>query len=111
MRLWVLATLLCGLNLGFAARSADRRCAVSIDRVQPSSGVISDERTATAVGLAYLMPIYGSDLIDRQLPLRATLRDGIWTVVGVPPGSWIGGSAEIALCQRNGTVLRIFHSK
>ncbi len=111
MRICRLAALLCGLNLGFAAHSADRRCDASIDRVQPTRGVISDERTASAVALAYLRPIYGSDLIDRQLPLRATLRGGVWIVVGVPPRNWIGGNAEVALCQRNGTVLRIIHSK
>lgn len=79
--------------------------------MQPGRGVISNAQTASAVAFAYLVPIYGKAQIRRELPLRATLRDHVWTVEGVlPPGS-VGGTAFIALCQPNGTVLRIIHSK
>ncbi|WP_398288867.1 NTF2 fold immunity protein [Sphingomonas nostoxanthinifaciens] len=49
--------------------------------------------------------------MDRQLPLRATLHDEVWTVEGVPKQGSIGGNATIVLCQRNGAVLRMIHSK
>ena len=105
--------LAAGLGLGIAipAHAHDARCDRSIDLVQPRRGIISDAQTASAVALAYLVRVYGHAIIDRQLPLRATLHDEVWTVEGVPPPGWIGGNAAIALCQRNGTVLRMIHSK
>ena len=93
------------------AHAHDLRCDKSIDLVQPRRGIISNAQTASAVALAYLLPVYGRETIQGQLPLRATLHDQIWTVTGVlPPGS-IGGSATITLCQRNGAVLSMIHSK
>lgn len=93
------------------AHGHDARCDKSIDLVQPQRGIISNAQTASAVALAYLLPVYGRATIGRQLPLRVTLHDQMWTVEGVlPPGS-IGGNATIILCQRNGAVLRMIHSK
>lgn len=111
MARWRLAIFLCSLSIASVAHSSDRRCASAIDLVQPLRGVIADEKTAAAVALAYLTPIYGANVIGRQLPLRATLNGGVWTVEGVRPRRWIGGSAYILMCQRNGTVLRIIHTK
>lgn len=105
------AVLALGLGIATPAHAHDARCDQSIDLVQPRRGIISTAKTASAVALAYLVPIYGRENINRQLPLRATLRDEMWTVEGVlPPGS-IGGNALIILCQRNGAVVRMIHSK
>ncbi|WP_422785824.1 NTF2 fold immunity protein [Rhizorhabdus argentea] len=93
------------------AQAHNQRCSSAVDLVQPERGVISNAQTASAVAFAYLVPIYGEAQIRRELPLRATLRDEVWTVEGVLPPRSIGGTAFIALCQRNGTVLRIIHSK
>ena len=99
------------LGVATSAHAHDPRCDRSVDLVQPRRGIISNAQTASAVALAYLVPVYGSANISRQLPLRANLHDEMWTVEGVlPPGS-IGGNAMIVLCQRNGTVLRMIHSK
>jgi hypothetical protein len=104
---------LLGLMLAGTASPEDR-CAGNVDRVQPVRGVIASATTAQEVALAYLKPIYGEKIIARELPLRATLADGIWTIVGSPPtgrGAFVGGLAEIKLCQRNGRVLSIIHYK
>lgn len=105
------AVLALGLGIAVPAHGHDARCDKSIDLVQPRRGIISNAQTANAVALLYLLPVYGRDVIDRQLPLRATLHDGVWTVEGVPPPGSIGGNATIILCQRNGAVLRMIHSK
>lgn len=104
---------LLGLMLAGTA-NAESRCAGNVDRVQPNQGVIASATTAQEVALSYLKPIYGEKIIAREMPLQATLADGIWTVVGSPPagrGKFVGGLAEIKLCQRNGRVLSIIHYK
>lgn len=106
-----LMALSVGCGMATAAYAHDARCDKSIDLVQPRRGIVSDARTASTVALAYLVPVYGPSVIGHQLPLQATLSDQMWTVRGVlPPGS-VGGTAMIVLCQRNGTVLRMIHSK
>ncbi len=105
------AVLALGFSIAPGAQARDARCDKSIDLVQPRRGIISNAQTASTVALAYLLPTYGRAIIGRQLPLRVTLHDEMWTVEGVlPPGS-IGGNATIILCQRNGAVLRMTHSK
>ena len=100
-----------GIGIAASAHAHDARCDKAIDLVQPQRGIISDAQTASAVALAYLLPVYGRATISRELPLRATLHDEMWTVEGVLPPGAIGGNATIILCQRNGTVLRMIHSK
>jgi hypothetical protein len=76
-------------------------------------GVIGSATVAEAVAFAYLVSVYGKEMIRREMSLRAILRDGVWTVAGSPPAGhmFIGGLAEIKLCQRNGHVLSIIHHK
>jgi len=105
------AILVFGLALANSAHAHDPRCDRSIDLVQPRNGIVSNAQTASAVALAYLVPVYGRATISHQLPLRATLHDEMWTVEGVHPPGWIGGNALIMLCQRNGMVLRMIHTK
>jgi hypothetical protein len=104
----IVAAALCSASL---AHAADPRCAASVDRVQPKNGVISSQKTAEAVALAYLVPIYGEATIRHEMPLRAFLSGGIWTVNGTLPVGSFGGTAQIMFCQRNGTVLSIIHYK
>jgi len=82
-----------------------------MDHFQLKGGVIGDEKTAAAVALAYLVPIYGEAAMRREIPLRGKLSDGIWTVSGTLPHGSIGGAAQILICQRNGAVLSIIHYK
>ncbi len=99
------------LSVASGAHAADPRCGASVDRVQPRDGVVATSKVAEAVAFSYLVPIYGEAVIRRELPLRVSLSDGVWTVNGtLPPGS-VGGAARILLCQRNGTVLSIIHFK
>ena len=107
------ATALLGMLLAGSA-NAESRCNENVDKFRPREGVIASATTAQEVALSYLKPIYGEKVIAREMPLRATLANGIWTVVGSTPASqraFVGGLAEIKLCQRNGRVLSIIHYK
>ena len=111
MRYWLPVVIAGVLNIASAAHASDRRCATHIDGFQPKNGVIGNQQIAEAVALTYLSSIYGTAVIRREMPLRASLTDGVWTVRGtLTPGSF-GGTAEILLCQRSGTVLSVIHYK
>jgi hypothetical protein len=99
------------LNLAGSVHAADPRCVASVDRVQPRDGVVSNEKIAEVVALTYLTAIYGRATIRREMPLRAKLSDGVWTVNGTLPHGSVGGTAQMLICQRNGTVLSIIHHK
>jgi len=111
MRLWLTIAIGLAVSIVDPALAADRRCASTIDRVQPQGGVISNAKIAERVALAYLNSIYGEATIRREMPLKASLKGGVWTVTGTLPRGWVGGAAEILMCQRNGTVLSIIHYK
>lgn len=111
MRHGLLIAIGIALIAATGAHATDPRCNANVDRVQPKAGVIATSKVATAVAFSYLVPIYGEAVIRRELPLRASLADGVWTVDGTLPQGSIGGTAHILLCQRNGTVLSIIHFK
>lgn len=108
MAIW---TLLFGAIVA-GTSNADPRCAGNIEKVQPDHGVIASAITAREVALSYLKPIYGEEVIAREMPLEADLSGGVWTVVGsLSRQPMVGGVAEIKLCQLNGRVLSVIHSQ
>lgn len=89
----------------------DPRCTAKVGFYQPPKGVISSPAVARAAAEIYLNAIYGADLISREEPLRVSIARQVWHVEGQLPPRAFGGVAEIDLCQANGQVLRIYHSK
>jgi hypothetical protein len=88
----------------------DPRCAARVGFYHPPHGVISSPEVAARVAEAYLDAIYGKKIIDRELPLKVSIQRGVWHVSGKDlPTGWVGGVAEIDLCQTNGQVLRVVH--
>lgn len=90
--------------------------------VIPERGLVPDERTAIRIAVAAWSPIYGEKRIQWGKPYHATLRDGVWTVRGsIPkppfPYCWIpralmfGGVAEADISQKDGRIIRVFHTK
>ena len=73
-------------------------------------GVVNDAERAKSLGLVYLVAIYGKEVVT--LPLSATLKNGVWTVVdaGVEEGA-IGGDRNILMCQSNGAVLLTYRTQ
>ena len=51
----------------------------------PARGYVPDATTAVKVAEAVLIAIYGQDKIDSEHPLRAVLKDDIWTVETTSP--------------------------
>jgi|KBSSwiStaDraftv2_1062776.scaffolds.fasta_scaffold348564_2 hypothetical protein len=95
-----------------AAVGADARCAARVGFYQPPHGVISTPHIAAQVAEIYLNSIYGADMIHRELPLKVSISREVWHVRGKDMGAnFVGGVAEIDLCQSTGQVLRVVHGK
>jgi hypothetical protein len=82
-----------------------------------TNGFIPDEKTAVAVGVAIMTPIFGRKLLDNEGPFKATLAGDTWTVYGSLPKPRnsqevvFGGTATIELSKKDGHVLQVWHSK
>src|SRR5687767_6878242 len=77
----------------------------------PPNGFVPDSLTAVRIAVAVWGPIYGDRQIASEHPLRASLRDSTWTVMGsLAPGE-IGGVAIAEIAKRDGRVLRVSHSQ
>lgn len=86
------------------------RCPMPVQRDQTPRAMIDNENTAKQIAEIYLTKIYGAEL-KGELPLQASLQDGIWYLRGHSRQLMVGGVAEIDLCQSNGQVLRVFHGE
>jgi hypothetical protein len=81
----------------------------------PADGIVPDELTATKIAEIVLKRAYGEEIINRELPLRATLRsDNVWIV----RGNWStwsyysdkkGGVATVEIAKKDGQIIRMTH--
>jgi hypothetical protein len=79
---------------------------------KPADGIVPDELTATKIAEVVLKRAYGDETINRELPLRATLRsDNVWIVGGTwPYGSDDqGGVATVEITKKDGQIVRMSH--
>ncbi len=88
----------------------------SAGRLPPlPSNVVPDERTATAIAYAVLVPVYGEEQVKSEEALVASLKGTRWVVTGTPPGSatqlWVGGTVEVEISAKDGRILRISHGR
>lgn len=77
----------------------------------PKDGYVPDSRTAIAIAIAVLVPIYGEDEIQSKSPFVAALKNGKWTVTGTMPGNQVGGVPEVQLSKASGKILKVSSSK
>jgi hypothetical protein len=77
----------------------------------PTNGFVPNEQTAVAIAEAILVPIYGREQIDSEKPLKAKLKNGIWTVQGSLPKGWDGGVAIVKLAKRDARIIYVIHEK
>lgn len=78
----------------------------------PADGIVPDESTATKIAEIVLKRAYGDEVIDRELPLRATLRsDSVWVVKGTWPYSSDrrGGVATVEVAKKDAQIIRMSH--
>ena len=78
---------------------------------QPKQGFVPDGAVAARVAEAVLVPIYGQGLIDSEKPLKASLRDAVWTVRGTMPEGCNGGVASVQISQRDARILNVIHTQ
>lgn len=82
---------------------------------KPKEGYVPDEATAKGIAEAVWIPVYGKELIEREKPFEAVLKEGVWTVTGTlpcPEGErCLGGVAEIDISKDDGRVLRVIHGE
>ena len=79
--------------------------------VMPKHGFVPKAETAVRIAEASLVPIYGEDVIAGEQPLVASLRDGVWYVVGTLPERTLGGVAETRIQKRDARILCLTHAK
>ena len=87
------------------------RAMASDDNYVPENGFVPNEQTAVSIAEAVLMPIYGAEAIKKERPFKASLQNGVWTVVGTLPRGLLGGVATIEISKIDGHVLRVTHEK
>jgi hypothetical protein len=80
----------------------------------PADGIVPDELTATKIAEIVLKRAYGDEIINRELPLQATLRtDNVWIVRGTWAHSYSsdarGGVATVEITKKDGQILRMSH--
>lgn len=106
--------LLLGLNLSL--QLLGRPASASEYSYQPPKGFVPDRATATRIAEAVLIPVYGKSVIQHELPLKATLRKGVWVVTGTLPRGpkdtpSFGGVAIVHIAKRDGRILRMIHER
>jgi hypothetical protein len=77
----------------------------------PADGFVPTADIAVTIARAVLIPVYGQRQIERQLPLTAELRDGVWVVQGTLPSGARGGVARLELSQRDARILHLSHGR
>ena len=79
---------------------------------KPPRGFVPDSATAVRIAVAVWIPIYGESHIMAEQPFVATLKDGVWTVVGTLPRPYTqGGVAMARIAKRDGRILFVKHSQ
>lgn len=77
----------------------------------PEAGYVPDSQTAVRMAEAVLTPVYGSGLVERQRPFRASLEGEIWKVEGSIPENHLGGVSMVELAKTDGRIIRMSHSQ
>ena len=74
---------------------------------------VPNKATAIAIADAILSARYGQTAIQQQHPLIATLKGGTWEVTGTLrcEPKCVGGTAVIAIDQKDARVRALFHMK
>ena len=85
--------------------------ASSLHSFVPKDGFVPSEAIAIRIAEAVWEPIYGKESIAHQQPIKASLTNGVWTVVGSLSEGSKGGVALAEIRKQDGCVLRVTHGK
>jgi hypothetical protein len=78
-------------------------------RSWPDQWPVPTEAAAISIAIQLWSPIYGADHIAKEKPYHATLKRGVWTVMGSIPREAVGGAAVLKIRQSDGKVLLLSH--
>lgn len=116
-----LGVLLLGVGLGVAQSNPsssemieyDRQIADKHDVSLPKAGVVPDAETAKSIAMAVSIPVWGKDKVTSELPLHASMKNGVWTVVGDfhPHGGKVGGELIVQVNKKDGRILSLLHTQ
>jgi hypothetical protein len=103
-------------GLGLSLQLLGSPVSASEHSYKPPKGFVPDRATAIRVAEAVLIPVYGKSVIQQELPLNGTLRNGVWIVTGAlprgPKGTpTVGGVAEVHIARRDARILRTTHGQ
>ena len=100
-----LVILLAGALLFAAGAAAEEKLAP----FHPPEGFVPDAETAAKISEVILIRIFGEANTAMERPLVATLKEGVWTVVGTMPPHHLGGVAELHISKKDATILFMSH--
>jgi hypothetical protein len=75
----------------------------------PPDGFVPDAETAEKMAEILLIRMFGETNTEREMPLRATLKDGVWIVKGTEYPIRLGGVAEMHISKRDARILYFKH--
>jgi hypothetical protein len=105
MKSWI-AVSACAAILGSVGYS------VASDVVVSKGGFVPTASVAIQIAEAVSVPIYGEKWIASERPLKASLREGVWTVEGsMPSGEVAGGVVEVRISKRDARILSVSHGR
>ena len=74
-------------------------------------GYVYKEETAINIAVSVWSEIYGKEMIEKEKPYKATLKNGTWYVTGSLPEGMVGGVAEAEIAKDDGRIIRVTHGK
>jgi hypothetical protein len=77
----------------------------------PVDGFVPTSEVAVQIAGAVLVPIYGQQRIERQLPLVAELQGDVWIVEGTLPSGTRGGVVRLEISKRDARILHRSHGR
>jgi hypothetical protein len=103
------ATYLVVLFICLPATLGHSQDAKTVLDVPPIVNLVADERTAVAIAVAILIPLYGIDDIERQKPFTAKLHGLVWHVEGRLRPHTLGSVAKVEIAKDDGRILSVRH--
>jgi hypothetical protein len=74
--------------------------------------LIPDEETAIEVAEIFLFKTYGKNKIIKERPYKIGLTNSYWVIIGSLPKQYVlGGTFEIVINSKDGSVVGITHTK
>jgi hypothetical protein len=86
----------------------------------PKDGYVPNEKVAIDIAEAVLVPIVGSDIVNKEKPFHAKLELGVWVVSGTAESPRIvgkniymatGGPCEVKISKTTGQILSAYMMK